>query len=58
MVPIIYKSTDTSAPVLAGNDRTCLVNLLNKCLVTGYGDRPAAGWTIDAAGRKGGFHAV
>ena len=58
MVPIIYKSTDTSAPVLAGNDRTCLVNLLNKCLVTGYGDRPAAGWTMpftDAGGTLAGF---
>ena len=53
MVPIIYKSTDTGAPVLAGNDRTCLVNLLNKCLVTGYGDKPAAGWTMPFVNAEG-----
>lgn len=43
-VPIVYKSTDGNAPVLAGV-RTSLVNILTKCLVTGYGDKLPAGWT-------------
>lgn len=51
--PVVYKSTDGNAPVIAGNDRTCLVNLLNKCLVTGYGDRPAAGWTMPFVNAEG-----
>ena len=52
-VPIIYKSTDTSAPVIAGSDRTCLVNLLNKCLVTGYGAKAPAGWTMPFVNAEG-----
>ncbi len=40
----IYKSTDTSAPVLVGGVSS-LINLLDKCLVTGYGSATPAGWT-------------
>lgn len=40
----IYKSTDGSAPVLSGTTGS-LVALLDSCLVTGYGAKPAAGWT-------------
>lgn len=40
----IYKSTDASAPTLSGTAGD-LVNLLDKCLVTGYGSKAAAGWT-------------
>ena len=43
-VPIVYKSTDGNAPVLAGV-RTSLVDIFTKCLVTGYGDKAPAGWT-------------
>lgn len=40
----IYKSTDTSAPTLAGTVGS-LVALLDACLVSGYGSKAAAGWT-------------
>ena len=43
-VPIVYKSTDGNAPVLAGV-RTSLVDIFTKCLVTGYGKKAPAGWT-------------
>ena len=43
--PVFYQSTDTSAPVLTGTAGD-LINLLNKCLVTGYGSQAAAGWTM------------
>lgn len=42
--PTIYRSTDASAPVLTGQVGA-LVNLLDKCLVAGYGAKAAAGWT-------------
>ena len=42
--PIIYRSDDPNAPVLAGV-RTSLVNIFTKCLVTGYGEKAPAGWT-------------
>lgn len=44
MTPIIYRSTDTSAPVLTGTVGA-LVALLDACLVTGYGSKSPAGWT-------------
>lgn len=55
----VYKSTDTGAPTLSGtvND---LVNLLDKCLVQGYGTQAGAGWvkaftgTNRAVFRQGG----
>jgi hypothetical protein len=42
---VIYRSTDTSAPVLEGVNGS-LVTLLDACLVNGYGSKAAAGWTI------------
>lgn len=47
--PTLYRSSDASAPVLTGTAGD-LVNLLDKCLVSGYGSKSAAGWT-----RKTGF---
>lgn len=44
VAPTIYRSTDTSAPVLTGEAGT-LVALLDACLVDGYGSQSAAGWT-------------
>lgn len=40
----IYRSTDSGAPVLSGGV-SALINVLDKCLVTGYGSKTAAGWT-------------
>lgn len=45
----IYRSTDTSAPTLSGTAGD-LVNVLDKCLVAGYGTKAAAGWTKDFIG--------
>ncbi len=41
----IYKSTDGSAPVLTGQAGK-LTDLLDACLVNGYGAKAAAGWSI------------
>jgi hypothetical protein len=41
---MLYLSTDTSAPVVTGSVND-LVNLLDKCLVAGYGSQTAAGWS-------------
>lgn len=43
--PKIYMSSDANAPVMNGTLGS-LVNVLNKCLVAGYGDRTPAGWTM------------
>lgn len=43
-MPTVYKSSDTSAPVLSGTVNA-LVNVLDKCLVAGYGSKTAAGWS-------------
>lgn len=40
----IYRSSDVGAPTLSGTAGD-LVNLLDKCLVTGYGAKAAAGWS-------------
>lgn len=40
----IYRSTDASAPTVSGTAGD-LVNLLDKCLVDGYGSQAGAGWT-------------
>ncbi|QJI52990.1 hypothetical protein XccvBFoX4_gp36 [Xanthomonas phage FoX4] len=40
-----YQSSDQGAPVLRGATPGDLINLLDKCLVTGYGSKPAAGWS-------------
>lgn len=50
--PIVYKSTDSNAPVLAAVNGSA-VNLLNKCLVTGYGDKQGAGWTMPYSNVEG-----
>lgn len=44
MNPIFYKWTDASAPVLDGNNGSFL-NVLDACLVNGYGSKAAAGWS-------------
>jgi hypothetical protein len=40
----IYRSTDTDAPILNGLSGS-LLDVLNKCLVEGYGSMVGAGWT-------------
>lgn len=40
----VYSSLDASAPVLTGETGK-LIELLNACLVVGYGAKAAAGWT-------------
>ncbi len=40
----VYRNTDSSAPTLSGTAGD-LVNLFDKCLVTGYGSKAAAGWS-------------
>lgn len=40
-----YSSSDASAPALRGNTPGDIINLLDKCLVAGYGSKTAAGWT-------------
>ena len=51
----VYRSTDTSAPVLTGSVGT-LTALLDAILVNGYGSMTAAGWTINqTATNKRGY---
>lgn len=45
MEPIIYSSQDASAPQLSLT-AGALNTVIKGCLVTGYGDKPAAGWEI------------
>lgn len=45
MSVIVYRSTDTSAPVLDGQAGS-LTTLLDAVLVNGYGSKAAAGWSI------------
>lgn len=40
----VYKSTDIGAPTLNGLTGS-LINVLDGCLVNGYGNKPGAGWT-------------
>ena len=42
--PIVYQSSDTSAPALTGQVGS-LIGVLDACLVNGYGSKAAAGWT-------------
>lgn len=42
--PIRYSWLDANAPVARG-ERRSLCDILHACLVTGYGDKPPAGWT-------------
>jgi len=47
-ISTVYKSTDGNAPVLNGaSGGGSLANLLKKCLVEGYGEKVAAGWTLE-----------
>lgn len=46
-----YSSLDTGAPVLLSSSGRRLIDnlreVLTACLVTGYNDKPAAGWTLE-----------
>lgn len=44
-VPTVYRSDDPGAPVAHGNSPGSLLDVFQKCLVDGYGAKPAAGWT-------------
>ncbi len=44
--PIVYRWDDGNAPVARG-ERRSLCDILTACLVTGYGTKPAAGWTLE-----------
>lgn len=45
----IYRSTDSGAPTLSG-EAGKLINVLDACLVNGYGSKAAAGWTKPYSG--------
>ena len=46
-----YRWDDASAPVLTGNAGDYkLIDVLDKCLVAGYGSKSAAGWTKEFTG--------
>lgn len=49
MTVVVYSSNDASAPSLSGTANS-LANLLNACLVTGYGSKAAAGWAREFLG--------
>jgi len=49
MTITIYRSTDGSAPTLTGQAGS-LINVLDGCLVNGYGAKSSAGWTKAWAG--------
>jgi hypothetical protein len=49
MAVTVYRSTDAGAPALTGSVGT-LCTVLDACLVTGYGAKAAAGWTIAFTG--------
>ena len=42
----LYRSTDAGAPVLGKTNDASLLTILRACLVTGYGSKVAAGWTM------------
>lgn len=45
-IPVaVYRSTDNAAPVLKG-EKGSFKTLLKAVLVTGYGEKPALGWTV------------
>ncbi len=55
--PKIYRWDDDNAPVMRG-EREAMVEVLTACLVDGYGDKTAAGWTrefVNAEGTKAAF---
>ncbi len=55
--PKIYRYDDDNAPVMRG-EREAVTEVLTACLVDGYGDKEAAGWTrpfVNAEGTKAVF---
>lgn len=55
--PIVYRWDDANAPV-ARAESTSFVEILTACLVDGYGEKPAAGWTkefVNVEGTKAAF---
>ncbi len=46
MIPIVYRWDDGNAPVARG-ERRSLCDILYACLVTGYGTKPGAGWSME-----------
>jgi hypothetical protein len=49
--PTVYTWMDTGAPLATSNadymGHKALLDILKACLVDGYGDKPAAGWTLE-----------
>jgi hypothetical protein len=41
----LFQSIDAGAPVMSGSATGSMLNVLNACLVTGYGATAGAGWT-------------
>ncbi len=57
MIPKIYRYDDANAPVMR-REREAVIEILTACLVDGYGDKEAAGWTrpfVNAEGTKAVF---
>ncbi|PIE31173.1 hypothetical protein CSA56_19130 [candidate division KSB3 bacterium] len=50
--PKVYRSTDPNGPVACATPQS-LINILDACLVDGYGDLPGAGWTRPFASEDG-----
>lgn len=51
-----YKRTDAGAPSNSATYCTGYQNILNQCLVTGYGSKVGAGWTrVDHVAGSGGY---
>lgn len=50
MTVTIYRSTDVGAPALPANSNyvkaSFFMDIIKQCLVTGYGSKPGAGWTL------------
>lgn len=44
-VPTVYKSSDTGAPTLTQATEDGVLDILDACLVNGYGSKSPAGWT-------------
>jgi hypothetical protein len=54
-VPVVYRSTDSGAPVIT-TALGAMVTLLDACLVNGYGSKPAAGWAKSFTGTNGAVY--
>lgn len=44
--PTIYRSDDPGAPVVTNDSKNGFYEVLKAALVTGYGSKPAAGWSV------------